>query len=107
MKYKLTSSSLFEKWFLKLKDRSIKNRVLARLSRIENGSFGDHKMVANRLYELRCTFGGGIRIYYAIHDNDVILLLCGGNKSSQSKDILKAKGLLLKLWGSEDGNENL
>ena len=105
MKYKLTSSSLFDKWFLKLKDRSVKNRVLARLSRLENGSFGDHKMVANRLYELRFTFGGGIRIYYAVHNYDVVLLLCGGNKSSQSKDILKAKELLLKFWESEDGNE--
>lgn len=73
------------------------SRVL-RFARIENGNFGDYKIIKNNLFELRFFFDGGIRIYYTIRDDRVVLLLSGGNKSSQTKDIEKA-GIILEMLG--------
>lgn len=70
---------------------------MARLARVENGNFGDHKHIDGSLMELRMTFGGGIRIYYTIRGDTVVLLLQGGNKSSQTQDIEKAKKLITLL----------
>lgn len=95
MKYEISSTEMFDKWFGNLKDRTAKNRILARLSRIENGNFGDFKTLSDNLLELRFTFGGGIRIYYTIKNTQVVLLLNGGNKSNQSKDIQRAYKALI------------
>ena len=61
------------------------------------GNFGDHKQLSTQLYELRFVVGGGLRIYYTIRGKKIILLLTGGNKSSQSKDIATAKDMLNEL----------
>lgn len=71
--------------------------MLARLDRIGNGSFGDFKPLGNGLSELRFFFGGGLRIYYTIRGGRVVLLLAGGDKASQSRDIERAKQILDKL----------
>jgi putative addiction module killer protein len=97
MTYGLQSTPTFDKWLAKLKDVSIRNRLLARLDRIETGNFGDFKQIDNSLFELRFFFGGGLRIYYTIRDGKVVLLLAGGDKSSQTKDITKTKALLLEM----------
>lgn len=76
-------------------------RILKRLDRLKLGNFGDHKSVGEYVYELRFTYGGGYRAYYGIKDNKIVILLCGGNKKTQSKDIESAK----LLW--RDCNENL
>lgn len=76
-------------------------RVLQRLDRIRSGNLGDHKSVGSSVYELRFTYGGGYRVYYGIKNNKIVILLCGGNKKTQSKDIESAK----QLWS--DYNENL
>jgi len=94
MKHELVSTSFFDKWLVALKDRSVRNRVLARLARIENGNFGDYKQLSASLYELRFFFHGGLRIFYSICDGEIVLLLCGGDKSSQKKDIKRAEQLL-------------
>jgi len=94
MKHELVSISAFDKRLVALKDRSVRNRVLARLARIENGNFGDYKQLSASLYELRFFFHGGLRIYYSICDGEIVLLLCGGDKSSQKKDIKRAEQLL-------------
>ena len=94
MKYELQSTKTFSHWFSGLKDRTVKNQLLSRLARIENGNFGDTKPLSADLFELRCFFGGGIRLYYTIRNQRVVLLLVGGEKSSQSKDIEKAKTIL-------------
>ena len=64
---------------------------------IENGHFGDYKQIGSDLFELRFFFGSGLRIYYTIQSNKVVFLLVGGNKSTQKKDITKAKKLLAEL----------
>ncbi len=97
MKYELHSTKSFDKWFGRLKDTVTKRKILARFARAENGHFGDFKQISASLFELRFFFGGGLRIYYTIRDNRVILLLVGGDKSSQKNDIEKAKSLLDEL----------
>lgn len=95
MKYELQSTPDFNKWLSKLKDSTIRQKVLARLARVENGNFGDHKQLDADLFELRFFFGGGLRIYYTIMGNQVVLLLAGGDKSTQVADIEKAGAILL------------
>ncbi|MDM8539778.1 type II toxin-antitoxin system RelE/ParE family toxin [Desulfococcaceae bacterium HSG9] len=97
MRYKLRSTKQYDKWFARLKDSSVKIKVLARLDRIENGNFGDCKQISPNLSELRFFFGGGLRVYYTIKKGRVIFLLAGGDKSTQSKDIERASALLKKL----------
>lgn len=97
MEYKIDSTKQFDKWFAKLKDSLVKIRILARLSRVENGNFGDFKPLSPMLYELRFFFGFGLRIYYTIKNDSVVILLVGGDKSSQEKDIAKADELLLEM----------
>ncbi len=97
MKYKINTSEQFDKWFGKLKDIKAKARITLRLRQVSTGHFGDHKLVSNNLYELRFFFGSGYRVYYTIQNNQIVILLSGGDKVSQSKDIAKAKKLLLEL----------
>jgi len=97
MKYELRSTKNFSTWFAKLKDSAVKRKVLARLARVENGNFGDCKQIEVNLFELRLFFGSGLRIYYTIQGDKVVLLVTGGDKSSQSKDIEKAKNILKNL----------
>jgi putative addiction module killer protein len=77
-----------------MRDQVTKRKVLARLERIKNGNFGDYKQVSPNLFELRFFFGSGLRIYYTIHNSQVVFLLVGGDKSSQSSDIEKARRIL-------------
>ena len=66
-------------------------RVFTRLDRVETGNLGDCKSVGKGVFELRLAFGSGYRIYFAEIEKTIVLLLCGGDKSSQKKDIVKAK----------------
>lgn len=95
--YVLEQTPEFETWFDNLRDNTIKNRLLARLARVENGNLGDYKAIDGTLMELRMTFGGGLRVYFTRRGDKIILLLQGGDKSSQSRDIDKAKQLLANL----------
>jgi putative addiction module killer protein len=95
--YSIEQLPEFEDWFNGLRDRTTKNRLLARLARVEMGNFGDHKTIEGQLLELRMTFGGGLRIYFVIRGNCIVLLLQGGDKSSQPRDIEKAKQRLSTL----------
>ncbi|MGH8497867.1 MAG: type II toxin-antitoxin system RelE/ParE family toxin [Methylococcales bacterium] len=93
----MQSTQTFNHWFAKLKDRTVKNQLLSRLTRVENGNFGDIKALSADLFELRCFFGGGLSVYYTIRNQWVVLLLAGGDKSSQKRDIEKAKAILTTL----------
>jgi len=99
MKYELRSTRQYDKWFAGLKDGSARIRILARLARIENGNFGDFKQIAPCLFELRFFFSSGLRIYYTIRDGRVVLLLTGGDKSTQARDIENATAILNELEG--------
>ena len=87
------------KEWLKTLDGTIRKRILLRLERLKDGNFGDYKQLSEYLYELRFDIGSGYRIYYTIENEIIVLLLNGGNKKSQSKDITKAAEILNKLKG--------
>ena len=80
----------FDEWFSGL-DSSIKARVDTRMDRVSLGNFGDTKSLAHGVHELRLHVGPGYRIYYGLDSNKVVLLLTGGDKRSQKRDIKKAK----------------
>ena len=94
VKYQLGTTQEFDKWSRKIRDKKVLHRFDVRFNRIVNGNFGDAKQVSANLFELRFFFGSGYRIYYTIRKKKIVLLLCGGDKSSQSKDIARAKDLL-------------
>jgi len=89
--YEVKESDLFSKWLLKLKDIQGKVAIIRRVKRVRAGNFGDHKSVGDKVSELRITTGPGYRVYYTQQEDKIIVLLVGGDKSSQSKDIEKAK----------------
>jgi putative addiction module killer protein len=83
----------FVEWLKDLRDVSAKARIAKRIDRIAEGNFGDTKSVGGNVSELRFTFGAGYRVYYTLMGEIVVILLCGGDKDSQSRDIEKAKKL--------------
>ena len=88
----------FEKWYNKLSDYKVKASILRRLDKIKfDNHFGDMKNIDINLYELRFFISSGIRVYFTFKNDVLIILLCGGDKSSQSKDIQKAKNILKDL----------
>jgi len=94
MKYTIETTQAFENWLRKVNDKKTRYRLDARFDRITDGQFGDHKEITQGLFELRFFFGGGLRVYYTVRDNQVVLLLAGGDKDSQEKGIKKAINLL-------------
>jgi putative addiction module killer protein len=87
----------FEHWFLNLKDRTTRLRIQARIDRVENGHFGDYKSVGEGVFEMRLHFGAGYRIYYLERHHEIVILLAGGDKSTQSNDIQTAITLAREL----------
>ncbi len=77
-------------WRYKLRDTATKIAIDRRVNRIEQGNFGDHKFCRDGVWELRIDVGAGYRVYYAIADKQVVLLLCGGDKRTQCADIDRA-----------------
>lgn len=84
----------FEEWFKSLRDSTFQNAIDARLTRISDGNFGDHKSVGDGVFELRIPKGPGLRVFYGLDGATIVVLIGGGDKSSQRKDIRKAQ----KLW---------
>jgi len=84
----------FEIWLKGIKEVRTRAQILTRLDRLRLGNFGDSKTIQDGVSELRLHYGPGIRVYYGRIGNKVILLLCGGDKGSQEKDIAKARECL-------------
>jgi putative addiction module killer protein len=93
----IRQSEAFAKWFGALKDRRAKDRIAQRIVRIQAGLVGDVKPVGAGVSELRVDYGPGYRIYFCRRGEDVILLLCGGDKSTQDSDIRKAKAMAKEI----------
>lgn len=87
-----------EKWLKSLKDRTAKAKILIRFERMQDGNFGDVEPVGEGLSELKIHQGKGYRVYFGNKNNKIVLLLCGGDKTTQDADIVKAKQLA-KKWG--------
>jgi len=84
----------FDIWFDRIKERQTRSKIYTRLDRLRMGNFGNCKSLSDGIGELRLDYGPGIRIYYSKIGNKVILLLCGGEKNSQDRDINDAKQYL-------------
>ena len=87
----------FSRFLTKLRDLKARARILTRVDRISTGNFGDAKSVGGGVSELRIDYGPGYRVYFARHGAKLVILLCAGNKKSQSADIELAKELLNEL----------
>lgn len=83
-------SDTFNRWLTKLKDRHAAARVLVRIRRLASGTPGDVRPVGHSVSELRLSYGPGYRIYYLRYQDQLILILAGGDKSSQHTDITTA-----------------
>jgi putative addiction module killer protein len=81
----------FTKWLESLKDKITRAQVTNRLNRVMQGNYGDCEPVGNGVYELRIHYGAGYRVYFAEQEKTLVLLLLGGSKRTQNKDIQKAK----------------
>ena len=88
----------FDKWLKKLNDTKAKSKILFRIQKLEKDEhFGDCKPVGDGISELRINFAKGYRVYFKEKDGKIIILLIGGDKSTQIKDIEKAKEIWKKL----------
>lgn len=90
-------------WLNGLRDKSAVDRIFKRFDRVQEGNLGDHKSVGNGVLELRLAFGPGYRIYFGRDGDAIIVLLCGGDKSTQRKDIALAKAYWSQYLDSKKG----
>ncbi len=81
----------FQSWLADLRDMGAANRIAARIRRLELGNPGDAKSVGEGVSEMRVDYGPGYRIYFTQSGSEIFILLCGGDKRTQSRDIQQAK----------------
>ncbi len=93
MTYTVRQTEDFAAWLTSLTDRTAQKAIAKRLVRVEAGLLGDWSSVGDGVSELRVHVGPGYRVYFTIRQREIVILLCGGDKSSQSRDIRQAKEL--------------
>jgi len=98
----IKQTETFRKWLFRVRDSHTRAIITSRLDRLESGHAGDIKPVGEGISELRIHHGPGFRIYFRRHGNTIIILLCGGDKSTQAKDIAMAKRLANE-WSESNG----
>lgn len=86
----IQTTEVFDDWFAKLKDRQAVRRVQVRIDRAEDGNFGDCEPVGAGVSEMRIHYGPGYRVYFVQRGLEIIVLLAGGDESTQAKDIKAA-----------------
>ena len=91
------TTEVFDLWFESLKDRQTARRIQTRIDRAEEGNFGDHKAVGEGVSEMRIHHGPGFRVYLTQRGMEIVILLAGGDKSSQTQDIATAHELARQL----------
>ncbi len=89
--HETTGNEPFTNWLSGLRDPQTRRRILQRLWRLEDGHYGDFKLIGSGVYELRLFFGPGYRIYFGEDGDKIVVLLCGGDKDSQQRDIQQAR----------------
>jgi len=93
----IRETDVYAKWFSRLRDVVARARILVRLRRVSLGNFGEYRELGDDVCELKFHFGPGYRVYYTIRNGELVILLAGGDKSTQSRDIAKAKILARSL----------
>jgi putative addiction module killer protein len=97
MEWEIRQSPEFNAWLRGLKDKLARAVILRRLDRIAMGNFGDVKSIGDGVSEFRIDHGPGYRVYFVRRGETLIVLLCGGDKGSQARDIARAKALALEI----------
>ena len=95
--YQVKRTEQFDDWMNDLRDTNAKSRINNRLKHVELGNLGDSKSVGDGVFEMRIDYGPGYRLYYMNVNDEVIFLLIGGDKSTQQRDIEKAKEIKKEL----------
>ena len=90
-------TDLFKDWFAGLRDAGAKRRIAQRIVRVQSDLLGDVKPVGEGVSELRVDYGPGYRVYFVRRGAEVIILLCGGDKRTQERDISRAKALAAEV----------
>lgn len=93
----IRETEVYSKWFARLRDTVAKARILVRLRRMSLGHFGECRDLGDGVCELKFHFGPGYRVYYTMRNGEIVILLAGGDKSTQPRDIEKAKDLARNL----------
>ncbi|HET7412208.1 MAG TPA: type II toxin-antitoxin system RelE/ParE family toxin [Pararhizobium sp.] len=93
----IRQTAVFTRWLDGLRDRNARLRIVARIRRMELGNPGDVKLVGEGVSEMRVSYGPGYRVYFVKAGKTVIVLLCGGDKSSQRHDIAFAKQMAKEI----------
>ncbi|MDR7284010.1 putative addiction module killer protein [Pseudomonas corrugata] len=94
-------SSTFSGWLVKLADNRARMRIQVRIDRMAEGQFGDVKAIGEGLSEIRIDYGPGYRVYFMQQGRQLVILLCGGDKSSQTRDIKQAR-LIARAWQEQN-----
>jgi putative addiction module killer protein len=89
--YQLRRTDIFDDWLSRLRDVRAKARILARLESSRLGNLGDVRSVGDGVSEMRVDVGAGYRVYFTRRQRIILIMLCGGDKSSQTRDIARAK----------------
>jgi len=95
--FDIQTTDIFDQWLSGLADHKAKAKIVSRLSRLELGNAGDVKPVGEGISEMRIDTGPGYRVYYKQSGKTIIVILCGGDKASQDKDIKTAKRIAADL----------
>lgn len=95
--YQLRRTDVFDDWLLDLRDVRAKARILARLESARLGNLGDVRSVGDGVSEIRVDVGAGYRVYFTRRQRVVIILLCGGDKSGQARDIARTKQMVQEI----------
>lgn len=99
--YELLLTMEFATWFIGMKDLNVRAVLQRRIGRAAKGALGDVKPVGEGVYEMREFIGAGWRIYYTLQGKRLIILLCGGDKSTQQQDIKRAKEIAKRYRGND------
>jgi len=97
MVYEVTETEDFRNWRENLRDQQAKYRIQARIDRVVCGNFGEWKTESGEVRAMRIDYGPGYRLYYVIRGTNIVFLLCGGDKRSQTADIKKAIDLAKEI----------
>ena len=95
--FEIIKSDTFDSWLRSLRDRQAKSRIEVRIRRLSLDNPGQYRVLKNGINELKIDYGPGYRVYYTFRNQTLVLLLCGGDKSTQDQDI-KTALRILKQW---------
>lgn len=97
------SRNPFREWLTQLPDKRAQANIQRRIARLQEGNFGNYKRLNADLYELRIDYGPGYRVYFGIFAPRVVILLCGGQKGTQQRDITRAQNYWNEIRSRNDG----